>query len=61
MSANTRKASKGPCPYLKKPFPACFCAQLGTATIDDATRYCLGNYQRCEIFRNHADDLATAC
>ncbi len=42
------------CPYLKTPFPECFCTKLDSINAEAAVRYCGDRYKECEIYKKKA-------
>ncbi len=42
------------CPFVKKPFDDCFCANLTSKTVESALYFCNKHYKKCEFFAKNA-------
>ena len=42
------------CPFVKNPFPACYCFNMTSKTIDTAIIYCGSRFKECEIYKNNS-------
>jgi len=47
------KAYNRACPFVKKPFPDCYCFNLTSRNIDTAIVYCGNKFKECEIYKNN--------
>ena len=45
--------SSSPCPFVKSPFPDCYCFNLTSRNIDSAISFCGSNFRECEIYKNN--------
>jgi hypothetical protein len=41
------------CPFVKKPFNACYCFNLTSSNINPAINYCGNNFEACDIYINN--------
>jgi hypothetical protein len=39
------------CPFLRHPFPDCYCMNISGAKIPRMVEYCAGNYRACQVYR----------
>jgi hypothetical protein len=48
-----RTANNKACPFVKNPFPDCYCFNMTSKTIDTAIIYCGSKFKECEIYKNN--------
>lgn len=44
---------RGLCPFVKNPFPECYCFDMTSKNIDIAINYCGNNFQECRIYKKN--------
>ena len=42
----------GLCPFLRHPFPECYCLNISGAKIPRILEYCDGNFTSCQVYGN---------
>jgi len=47
------KENNSPCPFVKNPFPDCYCFDMTSKTIDPAIAYCGDKFNECQIYKNN--------
>lgn len=39
------------CPFVKKRYDKCYCVDMDSRKTSLAIRYCMGNFEQCEIYK----------
>jgi hypothetical protein len=47
------KADGSTCPFVRSPFPDCYCFNMTSKNIDSAIIYCGNKYKECRIYHNN--------
>jgi hypothetical protein len=45
------------CPFIRKPFDACYCASTSSLHTEATIHYCGGNFDQCEIYKKNAGQV----
>jgi hypothetical protein len=45
------------CPFIRKPFDACYCASTNSVYTEATIYYCGGNFEQCDIYRKNAGQM----
>ncbi len=53
MSYILHLSSNEKCPYIRKPFTDCYCANLTSRNIESAIYYCNKYFNQCDIYINN--------
>jgi hypothetical protein len=47
------KTNISACPFVKNPFPDCYCFNMTSRNIDTAIVYCGNKFKECAIYKNN--------
>jgi hypothetical protein len=50
-------AGKLLCPFIRKPFDACYCTSTSSLHTEAIVHYCGGNFQQCDIYKQNAGQM----
>jgi hypothetical protein len=50
-------AGKLLCPFIRKPFDACYCASTSSIYTEATIHYCGGNFEQCEIYKENVGQM----
>lgn len=61
MIESVKDGSGEKCPLIPQYLEGCYCTNLISQNTEAAIRFCVGNYQECDLYKRHLRDSGHQC